>query len=79
MEVSEANAKVKLQEHDRVDTGRYNRITHIISEPIVIGSTEDIGTARVRANHPDGIIHFFMEQEKLKARGAPIEPCEHKL
>ena len=47
-------------------------VAYVPKEPIIIASTEDIGTIRVRANHLDASIHYFMEQEALKKINAPI-------
>lgn len=74
MERIEFNAKNKIEElaGPRRDVGYYRRTVHVPREPIIIASTEDIGTARVRANHLDAAIDFCIEQEKLKAMGAPL-------
>jgi hypothetical protein len=50
-----------------------NKRSHVPAEPIIIGSSEDVGTMRARANHIDSVIHFYKEQVKLKALGVPIE------
>lgn len=70
----EANAKNRVQESDSTTNAnhRANRVAHVPKEPIIIASTEDIGTIRVRANHLDASIHYFMEQEVLKKNNAPI-------
>lgn len=73
LEIIERNAKAKISEAGpRRDLGWHNRNTHVPVEPIFIASTEDIGSMRVRANHIDAAIDYFLEQERLKARGAPI-------
>ena len=74
MEKTERNAKAKINEvgDSRKNVEYYKATTHIPREPIVIASTEDIGTIRVRANHMDAAIHYCIEQERLKAIGAPI-------
>lgn len=73
LEIIERNAKAKISEAGpRRDPGWYNRNAHVPVEPIFIASTEDIGSMRVRANHIDAAIDYFSEQERLKARGAPI-------
>jgi len=51
---------------------KINRTAYVPKEPILIHSTEDIGTLRVRANHIDATIHYFMEQEYLKKNNAKI-------
>lgn len=70
----EANAKNRVQESDSTTNAnhRANRVAYVPKEPIIIASTEDIGTIRVRANHLDASIHYFMEQEALKKNNAPI-------
>jgi hypothetical protein len=73
LEKIEINAKAKVAERgERRGGDYYKRWTHVPKEPIFIASTEDIGTLRVRANHIDAAIHYCIEQEKLKAAGAPI-------
>lgn len=72
LEAIQRNAKAKVEENSRNDTNLFRRTTHIPAEPIFIASTEDIGTSRVRANHIDAALNYCMEQEKLKAAGAPI-------
>lgn len=73
LEKIESNAKAKVHEaKERNDTTYYARGAHVPREPIIIASSEDIGTIRVRANHIDASIHYCIEQEKLKAAGAPI-------
>lgn len=75
LEKTEQNAKAKVSEASVArgrDVNWYKRNTHVPVEPIFIASTEDIGTLRARLNHVDAAIHFCIEQEKLKAMGAPI-------
>ena len=75
LEKTEQNAKAKVNETSTArgrDINWYKRNTHVPAEPIFIASTEDIGTMRARLNHVDAAIHYFTEQEKLKAMGAPI-------
>ena len=68
------NARAKLEEA-KLERGKtfYGRTAYVPREPICIGSNEDVGTRRVLANHYDGAIDFFEEQERLKAKGAPIK------
>ena len=75
MEKTEQNAKSKVSEINSSkvrDINWYKRNAHVPVEPIFIASTEDIGTMRARLNHIDAAIHYFTEQEQLKAIGAPI-------
>lgn len=48
------------------------RDIQVPQEPILIASTEDIGTYRVRANHIDAVIHYTQEQLQLKKANAPL-------
>jgi hypothetical protein len=77
VEAIEANAKAKVLEGFGLNTmSRDNTVNRnafwfkrhalVPPEPIFIASSEDIGTHRVRANHPDAVIHYFTEQETLK-------------
>lgn len=50
----------------------WKKRTVVPTEPILIASTEDIGTFRVRANHIDAIIHYTQEQVQLKKANAPL-------
>mmetsp|Transcript_13961 Transcript_13961/g.23217 ORF Transcript_13961/g.23217 Transcript_13961/m.23217 type:complete len:83 (-) Transcript_13961:1792-2040(-) len=73
LEKIESNAKAKIAEvGERRDANYYKRTGYVPREPIFIASTEDIGSMRVRANHIDAAIHYCIEQENLKAAGAPI-------
>ena len=70
----EANAKARLNEVSapQRDVDWFKRNTVIVNEPIFIGSSEDIGTRRARANHFDSVIDYFSEQEMLKKAGEPM-------
>mmetsp|Transcript_861 Transcript_861/g.507 ORF Transcript_861/g.507 Transcript_861/m.507 type:complete len:86 (-) Transcript_861:121-378(-) len=41
-------------------------------EPVIIGSSVGLGTARVRANHIEAFVDYYEEQERLKKENAPI-------
>jgi len=71
----ESNAKAKIAEGAAPIKGDnyFKNFTGVPEAPVIIGSTEDIGTDRVRANHIDAAIHYFTEQETLKKANAPIE------
>eukprot|EP01033_Poteriospumella_lacustris_P017085 gene17085-12224_t len=70
----DAKAKVRENRNTIVERGDqfYKSFTRTNPEPVFIAGTVGIGTARVRANHIDAIIHYYEEQEKLKSAGAPI-------
>lgn len=57
---------------DTFNADWYKRNTYVPTEPILIASTEDIGTFRVRANHIDAVIHYTQEQVQLKKANAPL-------
>lgn len=73
----EANAKAKMNEvkAPQRDAKWFARNVFIPQEPIIIGSSEDIGTARAQANHLSAVIDYFEEQKTLKESGAPIPDC----
>lgn len=50
----------------------YRRVLITPQEFIFIGSTVDIGTARVRANHRSAFLDLFEEQITLHKAGVPI-------
>ena len=54
------------------DAAWFKRHALKMPEPILVNSSEDIGTHRVRANHPDAVIDYFLEQEALKRSGVPL-------
>ena len=54
------------------DAAWFKRHALVPKEPILIASSEDIGTHRVRANHPDAVIDYFLEQETLKRERRPL-------
>ena len=73
----EANAKARVNEvkAPQRDEKWFARNVFIPQEPIIIGTSEDIGTARARANHLSSVIDYFEEQKILKDAGAPIPDC----
>ena len=74
LEVLEGTAKAVLRESKSQlrDKDYFKRNTILPPEPIFIASTEDIGTPRVRANHVDACIDYYMEQEYLKKNKVPL-------
>ncbi len=50
----------------------YKRRTLTIPEPVFLAGSAGVGTGRARANHIDAFLHYYNEQEALKAAGAPI-------
>ena len=66
-EAKVAEAKAPVRSHEW-----FQRTVVVPTAPIFIASTEDIGTDRVRANHLDAAIHYCEEQERLKAKNAPL-------
>jgi hypothetical protein len=54
------------------DVSWFKRHAVVPQAPILIATSEDIGTARVRANHVDAFIDYFTEQEALKKAGVPL-------
>jgi hypothetical protein len=82
MEAIEWNARARVRESFGVHTVRDNiqnrntawfkKRSLVPHEPIIVNSSEDIGTHRIRANHPDAVIDYFMEQEFLKKEKKPL-------
>jgi hypothetical protein len=75
LEMIEANARARVREFKvpRTDQAAYfKRFVDIPHPPIFIASSEDLGTNRVRANHNDAMIDYFMEQENLRRINAPL-------
>lgn len=82
MAAIEANARARVSEADgnsgsrdnllNRDAAWFKRRAIVSPEPILIASSEDIGTHRVRANHPDAVIHYCIEQEMFKAERRPL-------
>lgn len=52
------------------DSNYLKRNVVVPHEPVFISATEDLGSIRVRANHLDAVLDYFVEQEKLKKAGA---------
>ena len=49
------------------DANYLKRLIHSVPhDPIIIGTSEDVGTARCRANHVSAQIDYCEEQEFLK-------------
>eukprot|EP01039_Chlorochromonas_danica_P006523 gene6526-7194_t len=74
LEIIERNARSKVAAaHNTVivrDIKYLKRNVTVPHEPVFIAATEDLGTIRVRANHLDSVLDYFVEQEKLKKAGA---------
>ena len=70
----EDNAKRRVNEvhAPQRDTKWFARNVFVPQEPIIVASSEDIGTARARANHLDSVLDYFTEQAVLKDQKAPI-------
>ena len=70
----EYNAKAVIAENRGIarDKDFYKRMVVVPNAPILIASTEGLGTHRVRGNHPDAGIHYCEEQEALKKAGVPL-------
>lgn len=73
--VENADRRVNEVKAPQRDAKWFARNTFIPQEPIIIGTSEDIGTARCRANHLSAVIDYFDEQKALKEAGAPIPDC----
>ncbi len=74
LEIIEANAKARVEETDhKLNKTEYLQRKMLVPEaPVLIASSEDLGTVRVRSNHVDAIIDYCVEQENLKRINAPI-------
>lgn len=83
----DADLKVSL---DRVDTNRglklereapilrdnafMKRAALVQEAPVIIASSDHVGTVRARMRHYEAYLDYYMEEEALKAAGAPIFP-----
>jgi hypothetical protein len=71
------NAKRKTENNDKIivdnDFIRRN-FANPTEPPIIIASTDAIGTVRAKCNNLEAILDYYMEEEALKAAGAPIFP-----
>ena len=50
----------------------YQRRIRVAEPPIIIASSEDVGTPRALANDFRALLHYYEEEEQLKKAGAPI-------
>ncbi len=62
---------------ERTDKNWFFKNVVIPKTPVIIASSDCIGTARARCNHMDALLHYYTEEEALKAAGAPIFPIEY--
>lgn len=67
-----ANRKMNEARAPVRDKEWFSRNVFVPVEPIIIGTSEDIGTPRARANHFDSVLDYYKEQIMLKEVGAPI-------
>jgi hypothetical protein len=68
----ELNAKNLLAENTR--DPKYDAPNPFkVHAPVMINGTADIGTPRARLNHPDACMDYYIEEEFLKKKKAPIE------
>lgn len=72
LDVENAKKVIREREGPVRDVDWFKRFTFVPSEPVFIGGSEYIGTARARANHVDACIHFCEEQVALKTLKHPI-------
>ena len=74
LEAIEYNAKSKVAETVAPirDKDWYKRNATVPTAPIFVATSEDMGTARARANHVDASIHYCIEQEELKKARVPL-------
>jgi hypothetical protein len=42
--------------------------------PIIIASSDAVGTVRARAKHYEAYLDYFQEEQALKSAGAPVFP-----
>jgi hypothetical protein len=54
------------------DKDWFKRTVHVPEAPVVIATTECIGTDKARANHLDAAIMYFNEQEAFKKNNVPL-------
>ncbi len=70
LEVMKENGQAKIDEKANQPMKDVNAIKRLAinvpHDPIIIGTSEDVGTARCRANHVSAQIDYCEEQEFLK-------------
>ena len=75
LEKLEFNAKNVLSENFR-DPNYKTKNPFILHAPVLINGSADVGTPRARLNHPDACMDYYLEEEYLKKKGAPIKMIE---
>lgn len=67
---------MKLPSEPRRIVNKHFVETHfpVREAPVIIGSTDAIGTVRARAKHYEAYLDYFQEEQALKSAGAPIFP-----
>ena len=70
-------SRTKDANGDKVEKNWFFNNVVIPKAPVIISSSDCIGTARARCNHMDALLHYFNEEEALKKAGAPIFPLEY--
>ena len=71
--------RVQVTEHPREksmqrDNAMLKRAATVKEAPIIIASSDHVGTVRARLRHYEAYLDYYMEEEALKAAGAPIFP-----
>jgi hypothetical protein len=56
------------------DDAFYKRICKVNEAPVIITSSEAVGTVRARCCHYEAYMDYIMEEEALRTAGAPIFP-----
>ena len=56
------------------DEAFYKRVCRVNEAPVIITSTEAVGTARARCGHYEAYLDYIMEEEALRTAGAPVFP-----
>ncbi len=72
----ERNRLKTFPDEPRRIVNKYYVDTHypVREVPIVISSSDAVGTVRARARHYEAYLDYFQEEEALKVAGAPIFP-----
>lgn len=72
----DANRCLKLEREAPIlrDNAFLKRAAKVQEAPVIIASSDHVGTVRARLRHYEAYLDYYMEEEALKKAGAPIFP-----
>ena len=56
------------------DAAHFKRVCYVNEAPVIITSSEAVGSARARCAHYEAYMDYIMEEEALRTAGAPVFP-----